>query len=29
MGLQTSLNAGHWLPDRRLEWTQPNRYLGF
>jgi hypothetical protein len=28
-GLQTSLNAGHWLLDRRLGLNQANWYLGF
>jgi hypothetical protein len=28
MGLQTSLNTGCWLPDRRLRLNQANRYLG-
>jgi hypothetical protein len=26
-GLRTSLNAGHWLPDRWLGWNQSNWYL--
>jgi hypothetical protein len=29
MGLQTSLNVGHWLPDRRLRLNLVNSYLGF
>jgi hypothetical protein len=27
-GLRTSLNAGRWLPDRRLGLNQANQYLG-